>query len=443
MRLWTAVFVGCSLVLLASGLFAEDSPLEREWKAFEKTLKSLEKKSGQKEIDQELKLARKSMEEARKIARKAGAHAVIPQLKTVQRFLRNINIRALSEQEEFQRSAQGVLVTINSILKSLDVYGNSFISRNGLRTVLLLFPEGFVQMNWPESAVTGKAVTGTVRLRVRNADSPSQLKTIQQDYKLEIQGIPSEWSENYVYWKAKEAPDSVVIRVTDMFGNTLTEESLKSFATTEDPQDVEQSDGRDPAPGELTQEAQPLEPVPNVQIPHMLFSLPPVGQTGSVLSIRGDFDGDVDTTVIRLERRPVFLLAESTKETFLSLPEEISNPAEIYIREMDLRTRCLLFPIQVIVLPETGQLEPGQPLPVTIQINGVSRLRKSVVLNLEGLPRDSFSIDGGAANWSIQPAESNSLNYSRTLNALQATSFRLEAWIDTQSVSEMCLPPPD
>lgn len=443
MRIPFAVLIALAVLLNAIDVPAAESPVEQEWKAFEKSLKSLEKKSQQKEIDQELKLARKSMEQARKAAKIAGPHAAVFHLKTAQGFLRNINIRSLTEAEDVQRSSREALQKINEILQSLHVYRSSIISRNGLQTVLLEFPEGFVQMNWPESAVTGEAVSGTVRLRVRNSESPSILETIQKDYKLEIQGQSTAWSETYALWKLEQAPASVTVRVTDYFGNTLAEETVASSPAAEALKEPGNPEAQPTVATELTQEAQPLEPVPNVQIPHMLFQLSPVAQTGEALQVSGDFDGNISTTLVRLDRRPVFLLAESTRGTILSVPDEISAPAELYIREMDLRTRCRLFPIQVNVSPITGSLEAGQPLPVTIQVNGVSRLRKPVVMRLEGLPADSFTIDGGAIDWSIQKGTSDSLSYSRILMASQPTPFRLEAWIDAQPAAEMCIPPPE
>ena len=169
----------------------------------------------------------------------------------------------------------------------------------------------------------------------------------------------------------------------------------------------------------------PSEPKPSE------FRLPTIGQNGSLIEIKGPFDGNLRTTDIRIGGQPVIKLAESPRSCIFKSPEQSFGPADITLKEDNVETKGTYRNLGVrLSAPKTSLLK-GETTSVTIEVSGLAGIKEDVPLHLEA--QGVINMDGGNYQYlTIRPQDvrpDGRYTTARTITGQQAGGFGVTATV--------------
>ncbi len=158
------------------------------------------------------------------------------------------------------------------------------------------------------------------------------------------------------------------------------------------------NDGQKTIPIEIVQLAlTPVEPVV-VSYPKQSGSpwkSPNYVQAGRLIPIIGPFDGDAKNTSLKLDGKPLTILAESPRRAFFRFPTQTVGQHEVRIKELGQETRIPYRILKVGLSAPKTNLIRGEKTTVTIEVGGLNNLMETEIIPLQLVSHGVINMDGG------------------------------------------------
>ena len=126
------------------------------------------------------------------------------------------------------------------------------------------------------------------------------------------------------------------------------------------------------------------------------FDLPTSGVAEKVASVRGPFDGDFRSTVVRVGGTRAALLAESPRKVLFQPPVDPPGVSTLEIRKGRLAASAPFRTIRVLTSAMRTNLGKGQTATLTVTVQGLQGLTEPADLILLNRSIESVTMQGGA-----------------------------------------------
>lgn len=176
----------------------------------------------------------------------------------------------------------------------------------------------------------------------------------------------------------------------------------------------------------------PVHPEPPVSRPAD-FILPTIGQAGSFLKVPGPFDGDFNSTGVRIGDFDAEILAESPRGLIVFTPNKVIGRTEIILKEGAVEAAGKYRSVSVIPGIGKSSLQPGETTTLMVTVKGLEVLEDEVPFRLENKSAGIIRMEGGSIQTRIiRPGDIKTggiYTLTRTLTGKVAGSFRISARI--------------
>jgi len=414
------------LFLLPAFSFPGDEKApESGLKTYQEFLGQIEKLAKQKNVKEQLKYAKKAINRARGIAKMGRAEATLNELKAARQILRAL---LHEEGEEFQRSIQSAMVKLIPFLVKAGGYVVTTYRSGGLSETTFQTPEGSIRLRLPDDAEAGEIISGSW-----DADS----SVPEDDYVIQVLKIRLPQAQGNVKFILPTTIESLSMELLNGSGAEIVKESIPLNKSS-------RSGGTKSVVADLQEEAQPQEPIANIEIPHLRFRLSEIVLAGRTLVVTGPLDGDYTTTAIEVNGAGGTILAESGRKLVVKAPIDQIGEMIISIRENDLNTKCRFHNIWIDSSIPKNLLQPGEEMSINGKVQGLARLRKPFSFVLFNKTPASVAIPAGSESVWVAPSQigsDGSTSFTRTLIGVQASPFIIEAFFDPAWAEGPCEPP--
>jgi hypothetical protein len=161
------------------------------------------------------------------------------------------------------------------------------------------------------------------------------------------------------------------------------------------------------------------------------FRFPELVQNGRALEIAGPFDGNRETTEVKLNGQPVRVLAESPTSCVIESPSQNFGPTEITVKEGNAEAKGSCRNLGVRLAAPKTSLMRGETTVLTITVEGLKGIQQNVPLLLQ--KEGVVSMEGGDTQTvQIRPSDvraDGTFQTQRTLTGLQAGAFGVTATV--------------
>ncbi len=239
-----------------------------------------------------------------------------------------------------RKGAPFILILIFFLLVATFAEGrvsSSFEMNSGLYVIAFDVPQGKITVNLPDVICAGDSISGTVIAEPRGQDQEELHRNADElnRYLIGIGNDRTSVVERVIKWTVpailSHKPANLVLR--DKNGEEVARTQI------------------------------PLQIPPNVEKPAISspesYQFPVIGQAGKPISITGPFDGNFDTTVIKIAGREARLIAESPRKLVFESSKEVVGPTEIELKEGNLITKRKFNNLRVVKINQEG----ASPIP--------------------------------------------------------------------------------
>ena len=249
---------------------------------------------------------------------------------------------------------------------------------SGLTRAVFEFPQGRINVNYPDDAAAGETISGTVYVEPSGNTRQQQEQNgiVLSGYVIELQGQKAPASQRHFL---RTLPVSlragfVPIVLLDRHNHPVTQCSLPVRTSP------------------LPPEAGPID-------------LPLAGEAGALASAWGPFDPHSETA-ITIGGRRAEIMAQSSHKVVFQIPPEVTGPTEIEVRNGGLSARG---PFRSLGLRagETRRIMPsGIVTTMTVLVSGLQDLREPLtVIIVNEAPGVVNLADGPVQRITVTPAE--------------------------------------
>jgi hypothetical protein len=292
---------------------------------------------------------------------------------------------------------------------------------------------GTVTVNLPDDLASGDTISGTVIAEPKESIGGQPAK--DQD---EIKGYVVEIADQTT------PPDKVTGNLTDPCGQTASAASSNSVTTCSKvsipegrpsiPVVLKDKDGKTVARTDI-----PVAPKADPAKAAVDFFLPPVGQAGRPISVKGPFDGNFKSTGIKIGNLSTKFLASSPRKVVVESPRDLNGVSDISVEYMGkIVAQCSYRNISVKLAAGQLNLINGEQTTLTVSLAGLIGLLRPVSLDLSNNSPGTISMTGGNMQAiTVSPSEVNGdvWKTTRTLNGISAGGFSINAIVDAKSVA--------
>ncbi len=350
--------------------------------------------------------------------------------------VKNKLVEERNEQIKFIREYRNDLNELksgaNKVFKEIDDYVKRIMSDglapdfevrtesgDGLASATFSTREGKLKLSLPEARVAGGTISGTVTAEPAGQNDVERARNLKQleSFVCEIDEIPIKFSD---FSRTPGSESSHTLNFTMQTPNPPPS-AVSTLVTLKD------RDGVEKAECEL-----PIEPTPScAPTAPGQFKFPELVQNGRPLEIAGPFDGNRNTTEVRLNGQPARVLAESPTGCVVESPNQNFGPTEITVKEGDVEAKgsCRNLGVR-LTAPKTSLLR-GETTVLTITVEGLKGIQQNVPLLLQ--KQGVVSMEGGDTQTvQIRPQDvraDGTFETRRTLTGLQAGSFGVTATV--------------
>ncbi|MGQ0761634.1 MAG: hypothetical protein ACT4OT_06405 [Acidobacteriota bacterium] len=286
-------------------------------------------------------------------------------------------------------------------------------SGDGLTSATFTTREGKLKLSLPEARIAGGTISGTVTAEPAGQNDAERARNLKllQSLVCEIDGAPVKFSD---FSRTPGSDGSHTSNFTTLTPNPPPS-AVATLVTLKD------RDGVEKAECEL-----PIEPNPScAPTAPGQFKFPELVQNGRPLEITGPFDGNRDTTEVKLNGQPVRVIAESPNSCVVESPNQNFGPTEITVKEGDVEAKgsCRNLGVR-LTAPKTSLLK-GETTVLTITVEGLKGIQQNVPLLLQ--KQGVVSMEGGDTQTvQIRPQDvraDGTFETRRTLTGLQMGAF--------------------
>lgn len=310
---------------------------------------------------------------------------------------------------------------------------------SGLTTTSFDTLVGTVTVNVPDDIAAGDTISGTVVSEAKGKTVDDQAKN--QD---ELNGFVVEVAK-----PAQPAPKeggNLIDFCKDpaQAGTTHSKEVCNKWSipdgVTRVPVLLKNKDGKTVGKSDL-----PVGPKVNPAGAAVDVFTPAVGQAGKPMSVKGPFDGDFASTVVKVGNLGTKFLASSPRKVVVESPRDLKGPAEITVDHKGKTVaKCSYRNISVKLAADKLNLTKGEQTSLTVNLAGLIGLLSPVSVQLSNKSPGTVTMSGGEVQTIIvSPKEVNGDMYTtqRALTGVQAGGFSITAVVDPQSVQSDCKMP--
>ena len=289
----------------------------------------------------------------------------------------------------------------------------------GLHTTTFTTPEGKIKVNFPDDMAAGDTISGTVIAEPSGATLEERERNSDElnGYVVEVEAEDKTVKEASVKTKLLTGvaiPAGLAGGVTTLI---LKDNKGKIVAKTQIP----------------VQPKPPAIETPSVPTSDD-FQLPSVGQAGRPIEVSGPFDGDIDTTAVKIGGREVDVLAESPRKVVVQSPRDVVGPTEIEVKEANVVAKGEMNNLKVSLSADRTTLHKGEVATLGVRVSGLKGLQNPVPLILTNETPEVVNMQGGNYQViNITPAETQEEGtyfIERSLTAIQTGGFNIRAQIE-------------
>ena len=289
----------------------------------------------------------------------------------------------------------------------------------GLHTTTFTTPEGKIKVNFPDDMAAGDTISGTVIAEPSGATLEERERNSDElnGYVVEVEAEDKTVKEASVKTKLLTGvaiPAGLAGGVTTLI---LKDNKGKIVAKTQIP----------------VQPKPPAIETPSVPTSDD-FQLPSVGQAGRPIEVSGPFDGDIDTTAVKIGGSDVEVLAESPRKVVVQSPRDVVGPTEIEVKEANVVAKGEMNNLKVSLSADRTTLHKGEVATLGVRVSGLKGLQNPVPLILTNETPEVVNMQGGNYQViNITPAETQEEGtyfIERSLTAIQTGGFNIRAQIE-------------
>jgi len=246
-------------------------------------------------------------------------------------------------------------------------------SSKGLRTTIFENAKGKVTATLPENIPSGNIISGTVDAEPKgnNVSQKQQNSTVISGYVLDFQNQSEKTSVKNHRWQIpltnQESKLPLVLK--DNTGKILKEvlipvKEKKEFVQKEV---LTASD----------------------------FSVPDYLSAGETTQLKGVFDGDLNSTSIRLNGAKTNLLAKTPGEVFFEVPENFSGQTDLELTEKKFSTNQKTNILHFEISADKLNLMKGEQTTISFKVSGLEGLETNVPLEYKNMSPGTITMEGG------------------------------------------------
>lgn len=250
-------------------------------------------------------------------------------------------------------------------------YAASFDAAWGLRTATFTTPQGTIDVFLPATLGPNDAYTVTFRLTPA-AGGAADLGR----YALSLGADRAFAADGLLSGRIGDGGESIALRLEGLDGSLLASTQVPLLRRAL------------PAPADAR--------------------FPSVGHAGDPLILNGPFDGDLATTSVRFDGRPLTLLAESPRDVIAVAPVDRVGVAELRLTENGSETKAPFRALRIEVDATTDALATGDKGSLGVRVLGLEGLEQEITLLSINRTPEVVSIDGaesGLLRRTVRPGE--------------------------------------
>jgi hypothetical protein len=160
------------------------------------------------------------------------------------------------------------------------------------------------------------------------------------------------------------------------------------------------------------------------------FSIPPYTIAGDVNIVSGNFDGNIGTTVLKLDGQQSELLAESPSLLFFKPSTGKTGPVPVECMDKGSSTAGSTHLISLHLTADQTNLARGQQTTLRIQVTGLDGLKEKVPFRIENLSPSVITLEGGNTQLQTITPYSDALNgrfvTTRKIRSQQSGGFSVQ-----------------
>jgi hypothetical protein len=160
-------------------------------------------------------------------------------------------------------------------------------------------------------------------------------------------------------------------------------------------------------------------------------TVPTHALTGAPLGINGNFDGDIATTRCFLDGKDMEILAESPRQSFVTMPQASSGQHNITVQEKGRSTERKVSAVNMDLSATRTDLLKGQTSTLTVALSGLQGLSSDATITLTNTSPSTISLSGGNTQTiTVSPSQvSNNGGYTQnfTAQSLATGAFSVNA----------------
>jgi len=180
---------------------------------------------------------------------------------------------------------------------------------------------------------------------------------------------------------------------------------------------------------EVTRLAIPLLEKPGT--PDERMDIPTVGQAGRPLLIRGKFDGDFSTTMVKIDQQSIPLIAESPRQALAYPPNGLLGSTDISIEKNGITASAEYRSVGVLFSAGKMTLYKGEKTKVKMLVKGLKGIEKPLQIDVTNLTPDI--VTAKPVNFVVMPksvSESGNVMVAMTLESIKTGTFNLSASVN-------------
>lgn len=301
----------------------------------------------------------------------------------------------------------------------------------GLHTTTFTTPEGKIKVNFPDDMAAGDTISGTVIAEPVGATLEEKERNSDElnGYVVEV--------------KAEDKTVKEASVKTKLLTGVAIPAGLAGGVTT---LILKDNKGKIVAKTQIHVQPKP----PAIETPSIPtsddFQLPRVGQAGRPIEVSGPFDGDIDTTAVKIGGSDVEVLAESPRKVVVQSPRDVVGPTEIEVKEANVVAKGEMNNFKVSLSADRTTLHKGEVATLGVRVSGIEGLQNPVPLILTNETPEVVNMQGGnyqALNITPpQTQEGGTYFIERSLTAIQTGGFNIRAQIELRKQQQEQEKPP-
>ncbi len=248
----------------------------------------------------------------------------------------------------------------------------------GLTRAVFKFPQGQINVNYPDDAAAGETISGTVYVEPRGDTQRAhdQNGAVLSGYVVEMQGEKVPASQGHFVRTVPVRPGAglVPIVLLDRHKHIVTQCNLPVRTSP------------------LPPEAGPID-------------LPLAGEAGALASAWGPFDPN-SKTAITVGGRKAEIVAQSAHKVVFEVPRDVSGQTEIEVRNGALSSRGTFRSLGLGLSVRRRHMESGDITTLYVQVSGLRDLKEPVTVIIVNDEPNVVNLSGGPVQQiAVTPAE--------------------------------------